>query len=327
MHHNIKKIFIIFFYAMLTMQVSNGAEKINAAASIRPLHSLLSLLMENIGEANLLLKGKASPHHYQLRPSEIKNIRKQNIIFWIGENVETSLIKPLAQTQNLSNPPILINMVETGKFRLLKTRDNDIDDDDHDAHKSEHDDDDAHDDHDDDDHHGHGVNDSHIWTDPDNAEIMLKIMAKALIAADPANKILYRKNLKNALREMNNLEKQIRAKLKPSRKNNNPILLWHDGTQYFEQAFNIDNVAAIIQPNEDVPPSGKHLRTIINRFDAKSCIITQPQFTDKVPPALKRQNYKIVRNIDPTGNHLPAGKDLYAAFLNHLADKFNACAE
>ena len=312
---------------MLTMQVSIGAEKISAAASIRPLHSLLSLLMENIGEANLLLKGKASPHHYPLRPSEIQNIRKQNIIFWIGGNVETSLIKPLAQTQNLSNPPIIIGMVETGKFRLLKTRDNDIDDDDH--HGSGHNDDGDHDDDLDghDDHHGHGITDSHIWTDPDNAEIMLKIMAKALIAADPANKTVYHKNLKNALHKVNNLEKKIRAKLKPSRKNNNPILLWHDGTQYFEQAFNIDNVAAIIQPNEDVPPSGKHLRAILNRFDARSCIITQPQFTDKVPPALKRQNYKIVRNIDPTGNHLPAGKDLYAAFLNHIADKFNACAE
>lgn len=61
----------------------------SVVATIAPVHSLVSGVMEGVGEPSLLLKGFVSPHAYSLRPSEARRLEQADVVYWIGPNLET----------------------------------------------------------------------------------------------------------------------------------------------------------------------------------------------------------------------------------------------
>ena len=72
-----------------------GLAEIDVVASIKPLHSLVAGVMQGIGEPVLLVKGAGSEHGYSVRPSEARSLEQAEVVFWVGETMETFLIKPL----------------------------------------------------------------------------------------------------------------------------------------------------------------------------------------------------------------------------------------
>ena len=48
-----------------------------------------------MGEPLLLVSGGASPHDYSLKPSEARAIDQAQVVFWIGPDLESFLIRPL----------------------------------------------------------------------------------------------------------------------------------------------------------------------------------------------------------------------------------------
>ena len=66
----------------------------NVAASIKPIHSLVSSVMEGIA-VPLLLVEAGSPHTYSLKPSQAKYLQEADAVFWVAHDVETFLEKPL----------------------------------------------------------------------------------------------------------------------------------------------------------------------------------------------------------------------------------------
>ena len=57
--------------------------EINVVASVKPVHSLVSAVMEGIGVPDLIVKGAASPHTYALKPSQAEQIEKADLVFWM----------------------------------------------------------------------------------------------------------------------------------------------------------------------------------------------------------------------------------------------------
>ena len=218
---NIKKIPLIFsILSILTFFTPANAE-IKVVASIKPIHSLASYLMDGIGKPDLIVDGYASPHGFALKPSHAKMLQNADLIFWVGEDLENFLEKPLS---SIAKNAEKIELMKTKGLQVLKFRERNIfDEHDHDDHgHDDHDDhakkEDDHDDHDHDDHgkkkddhddhghddhdgHAHGEFDPHIWLDPINAKAMLNEMAEHLIENDPSNESKYKSNLGNALNE------------------------------------------------------------------------------------------------------------------------------
>ena len=82
---NLKKIpFILSILSFLTIFTSANAE-IKVVASIKPIHSLASYLMDGVGKPDLIVDGYASPHGFALKPSHAKMLQEANLIFWVGE--------------------------------------------------------------------------------------------------------------------------------------------------------------------------------------------------------------------------------------------------
>ena len=122
---------------------------------IAPVHSLVSKVMNGVGKPDLILPAGASPHEYQLKPSNAKSLQNADIVFWIGEDLTPWLEKGLSSlAQDASITSLLeVNGVELLSFRegaLFEAHDHD-DHDDHEAHaeqdKNKHDEKDDHNEH------------------------------------------------------------------------------------------------------------------------------------------------------------------------------------
>ena len=182
---------IFFGLSFLFLSFNSHADvktDIKVVTTIKPLYSLISRIMETRGEPQLIIEGTNNPHTFVFKPSHAKMIEEADIIFWIGEDLEAFMEKPL---DSLAEKAQVISFMELSSIEKLKFREKNIFDD-HDGHEDEHEgheDDDGHEDeHEghDDDHkdahaHAHGEFDPHIWLDPENAKEMVKIIRDELI--------------------------------------------------------------------------------------------------------------------------------------------------
>ena len=358
---NLKKIpAILSILSLLTFFTSANAET-KVVASIKPIHSLASYLMDGIGKPDLIVDGYASPHGFALKPSHAKMLQEADIVFWVGEDLENFLEKPLG---SIAKKAEKIELLEIKGLTKLKFRERNIfdehddhghddhakkdDDHDHDkeAHKEDdHDDhdhdkeahkEDDHDDHDhdkeahkEDDHddhghegHAHGEYDPHIWLDPMNAKVILSEMAEHLIENDSKNEAKYKANLKKAHKDLDKLTKKIKSELNKDFKS----IVFHDAYQYFEERFGI-NILGAFTVNTDVMPGAEQLAEIreVIEHDKVSCIFSEPQFNPDIIKAVAKDTNVATGVIDPLGATLNPGKDLYFDLISNMSKSFKGC--
>ena len=165
---------IISFLSFITFITSVNAD-VKVVASIKPIHSLASYLMDGVGKPDLIVDGYASPHGFAMKPSHAKMLQEADLIFWVGEDLEAFLEKPL---KSIGKKAEKIELMEIKKLTKLKFRERNIfgdhGDHGHDEHakKDDHDDHDhdehaKKDDHDDHDHDEHAKKDDHDDHDHD----------------------------------------------------------------------------------------------------------------------------------------------------------------
>ena len=148
---NLKKSSIILtILSFLTLFTSANAD-IKVVASIKPIHSLASYLMDGVAKPDLIVEGYASPHGFAMKPSHAKMLQDADIVFWVGEDLENFLEKPL---DSIAAKAEKIEFMDVKGLIKLKFRERNIFDDHDDHGHGDHDDHAKKDDHDD---HGHGA--------------------------------------------------------------------------------------------------------------------------------------------------------------------------
>ena len=68
----------------------------NIVVSIKPLHSIVSLLTQGLTKPELLLKNNASAHHFHLKATQLSKIDAADLIVFVHPNFEAGLKKTLA---------------------------------------------------------------------------------------------------------------------------------------------------------------------------------------------------------------------------------------
>jgi len=343
---------IISFLSFITFITSVNAD-VKVVASIKPIHSLASYLMDGVGKPDLIVDGYASPHGFAMKPSHAKMLQEADLIFWVGEDLEAFLEKPL---KSIAKKAEKIELMATKNLNVLKFRERNIfDEHDHDDHgqddhakkKDDHDDhdhdkkakkdddhdhdhdhdshakkEDGHDDHDDHDGHHHGEFDPHIWLDPINAKAILNEMVEHLIENDAANASIYKKNLDKALNELDKLTMNVMTDLNKS----TASIVFHDAYQYFEERFNV-NVLGAFTVNTDVMPGAEQLKEIreIIEHDNVSCVFSEPQFNPDIINAVAKDMNIKTGVLDPLGATLNPGKGLYFDLIKNMSSSFKGC--
>ena len=352
--NNLKKIsFILSILSLLTFFSPANAET-KVVASIKPIHSLASYLMNGVSKPELIVDGYSSPHGFAMKPSHAKMLQEADLIFWVGEDLESFLEKPL---KSIAKKAEKIELMEIKGLNKLKFRERNIFDghddhghddehkeDDHDDHAKKEDDhghddehkedghddhghddehkEDGHDDHDDHEGHAHGEYDPHIWLDPSNAKVILKEMAEHLIEKDQKNASVYKSNLKKALKDLDKLTKNVKSDLNKDFKS----IVFHDAYQYFEKRFDV-NVLGAFTVNTDVMPGAEQLSEIreIIEHDKVSCVFSEPQFNPDIINAVAKDMNISTGVLDPLGATLNPGKDLYFDLIKNMSRSFKGC--
>ena len=301
--------------------------------SIKPIHSLVSYVMDGVGLPDLLVDGSSSPHTFQLKPSHATMLQEADIVFWIGEDLESFLETPL---DSIAANAKRVTLMDSDQIELLKFREKNVFDDHHDDHDEHEDHADGHDDHDEheghddhdeheghDDHaHHHGEHDIHFWLDPEIAKSIVNITARELSEIDPNNKSTYEKNAANAIDDLEELINVTRSKINSDA----TYIVFHDAYQYFEQRFGIEVIGALTV-NPEVLPGAKQLSEIreVIEHENVNCLFSEPQFNPSIANTIAKDTGIKAAVLDPLGAELEPGKDLYFELISDMASSFENC--
>ena len=322
-----KKTLTIISAIIFTLLTVNSIAKaeIKVVASIKPIHSLVSYVMDGVGKPDIIVDGYNSPHNFSLKPSHAKMIENANLIIWVGEDLETFLEKPL---KTISKDAVNIEIMSLKEVKKLKFREKNIfeehDDHGHDEHK-EH----GHNEHKEHGHkekkhddHGHGEYDPHVWLDPMNAKVIVKEIENQLVKLDPDNASKYKVNSKKAQSELDNLTKNIKKDLKKDLR----FVVFHDAYQYFENRFNI-KVLGALTVNPDVLPGAEQLSEIreVIKHEKVNCLFSEPQFNPAIIKSIVKDTKVKTGVLDPLGATVDKGKGMYAELLSNMYTSFKGC--
>lgn len=354
-----RKLFSLSVAAML-LSGTAMAEVPRVAVDIAPVHSLVARVMDGVGEPGLILQPGASPHEYNLRPSEAALLQEADVVVWVGPDL-TPWMQDAVET--LAGGAAQLTLMQAEGTVLLPFREGALFEahvhgydahghgehghDDHgheDNGHGEHGHDDhghgehGHDDHGHDDHahdehgheehahddHGHGANDPHVWLSPANAALWLDLIAARLSAADPANAGAYFANAAAGKAELGALEAEIGAILDPVR--GGRFVVFHDAYQYFEAAFDFPASGAI-SLSDATDPSPARIAEIQARVaeEGIACVLSEPQFNPGIVAVVMEGTEARTAVLDPLGTALEPGSALYPAMMRGLATTLAGC--
>ena len=85
------KLTIVRFFLLFSVYSTTVVAVPTVVTDISPTHSLVSQVMEGVGQPHLVVPLGASPHHYIIRPSNAQVLETADLVFWISREL-TSLI-------------------------------------------------------------------------------------------------------------------------------------------------------------------------------------------------------------------------------------------
>ena len=251
---------------------ASAGEGPEVVVSIKPLHSLVAAVMEGVDAPYLIVKGANSPHGYRLRPSDANALAQSEVIFWVGENFERFLKKPIesigasAKIVSLGEAPdlIVLRFREGGPF---ESHDHDLNDGEEPAGLG--------------DHAASVGTDMHFWLDPLNAQAMVRLIEDALVAADPKNSAAYKANAAALQERLVALTAELERLLEAVK--DQPYVVFHDGYQYLEKRFGLNAVGAVTVSPETIPGAARvsEIRRRVKELGAV-CVFAEPQFQPKL---------------------------------------------
>ncbi|TCL94024.1 zinc transport system substrate-binding protein [Rhizobium sp. PP-WC-2G-219] len=292
------------------------AQTPDVVVSIKPIHSLVASIMAGVGEPKLIVEGAASPHTYNMKPSNAAALQKANVVFWMGEGMEHFLEKPL---ETLGSKATIVALEEAPGVEKLPQREggpfepHDDGDEAEDAHG--HDAKHAHDD---------GEFDMHSWLDPRNAKAMAAEIETVLAKADPEHAATYRTNRETLDARIDALDLAIAATVAPIK--DRPFIVFHDAYQYFENRYGV-SVAGSITVSPETAPGAQRLKEIHAKIEklGATCVFAEPQFEPKLVNVVLEGTTARSGTLDPEAGTLTAGPDLYFQLMNGVAQSLASC--
>ena len=294
-------IFLLLCVGVLTACQQDAPTKPLVVSTIKPVQALVYAVAggkDSPLEVTQLLPDGASPHHYALKPSDMRMLENAKVVFRIGSGLETFLDKPLS---NLSAQQRVMTLAEATGIQHLHARaaQNHAD-----AHSE----------------------DLHLWLNPENAIVMSRAIATALGEADPTHKADYLANAEQLIQNISATDAQIRQQLAPL--SGKPYLSFHDAWQHFDTHYGL-NFAGAVTLDVSRLPGARHVKDIRHIIEEKqaTCLFREPQFSPAMVKTLVEGRNIHLGELDPLGMSLPLDKNTYTTLLQNAADSFQHCLQ
>lgn len=300
----------VSLFSVLAVAAGAAADAPRVVVSIKPLHSLVATVMDGVASPDLLIEGAGSPHTYAVRPSQAQALQEADVVFWIGEQLEGFLAKPL---QALPQAATLVALHEAEGVKLLAARAG--------GRWEPHD---HGDDHEHDHGHDHRGMDMHIWLDPVNAQAMVAQIATTLATVDPENTQKYSSNAAVVRQDLAELDARLQEQLRSVQ--SEPYLVFHDAYRYFEGRYNLNALGSITITPDKQPGAQRlyEIRSLIVESGAK-CVFREPQFEPHLVETVIEGTQARSGVLDPLGAELAPGPAAYFDLLDQLARSLHDC--
>lgn len=316
----------------LTALYALPAQATQVATSIKPLELLVRAVADDSVQVTTLVPPGASPHTYTMRPSQRRALQDADLIFWVGPEMESFLIRLLAGEE-----------FHDRAVALAGDEDHHEEESDHDHHdeagsehdhheEAEHEHDDEHPDEHEHEvagheghHHDHGDGeDPHIWVDPETALDMAREIHHHLSELKGANQEQLDQNLKQFEVSLKATEQQIRTTLEPARKIS--LFAYHSAFERFAEHYDL-TLEGVLTLNPELTPGARHIAEVQEtlRNANHPCLLTEPQFNRQWWQSITRDMDVTFSTWDPLATDIKAGPEGYIEFQTSIADAVLQC--
>lgn len=276
--------------------------------SIKPLQQIAAAVQDGVGSPEVLLPPGASPHHYALRPSDVRRVGDADLLYWIGPDMESFLPRVLGSR---SKPAVAVQSLPGLQLRHFGEDSHSHEEDDHDEH-----------DHD----HRPGSLDAHLWLSSANARVIAAKMAADLAAADPANAARYQSNLKAFSERLDGLDARIKARVAGIA--GKPYFVFHEAFDYFESAYGLKHTGVFSVASE-VQPGAQHVAAMRQRLQevGKTCVFSEPPLRPRLAQTLTAGLPVRLAELDALGGTDSVDAKGYERLLEKLGGDLAGCLE
>ncbi len=252
--------------------------KPHVLTTIAPLARILREVAGNRILVGVLLPPGASPHTYELRPSDFRNAESALAIFWVHKNLDGWATKLPAK-----------KMIEV--FPLLpKEFRGTMPDHSHsgEAEEATHE----------------AGDDPHFWCDPLAVQALLPALIDSLSELDPEGRETFEANARDFSVRIEKLDADLREMFAPMR--GVSLALFHPSFLYFLRRYEL-KYAGSIEPFPGKEPSAKYIAEMSARLKSSGAkaIFTEPQFPSQPAEILAEAAGLRLGIINPEGSAEP----------------------
>ncbi|WP_024955115.1 metal ABC transporter solute-binding protein, Zn/Mn family [Sulfurospirillum arcachonense] len=286
-----KKIILIMFLCCNSLLFAN----LNTIVSILPQQTFVKAIGGDKVDVSLMVKPGNSPHTYEPKPSQMKDIAEADIYFTIGVEFEDAWLDKFSN----QNKQMIISDSTIGIKKIaMKSHHHGGDHEEHHEKNEEH----------------HDGKDPHTWTSPKNVEIIAKNIYNELIKIDAENTNYYKKNLDKFLIKIHNTDREIQNILRNTPKNTK-FLVFHPSWGYFAKEYHLIQVPIEVEGKSPKPQTLKFIIEEAKEENAKA-IFTSPEFSDKIAKSLAHELKIPVIQISPLSENWSENLKTFAKALS-----------
>lgn len=297
-------LFVAFVSSLVVLAPAQA--EVRVLTSIKPLQLIAAAVQDGVGTPEVLLPPGASPHHYALRPSDVRRVAEVDLLYWIGPDMEDFLPRVLSSR---NKPSVALQAVPGLQLRHFGE----------DSHSHESTDEHDHD-------HRPGSLDAHLWLAPANARVIAAKMAADLVAADPANAARYQSNLSAFEQRLDALDLRLKARV--AGVSGRPYFVFHEAFDYFEAAYGLQHTG-VFSVAAEVQPGAQHVAAMRKRLQevGKTCVFSEPPLRPRLAETLTAGLPVRLAELDALGGNTPVTAQGYEQVLEKLGNDLAGCLE
>ncbi|MFJ4144885.1 zinc ABC transporter substrate-binding protein [Pseudomonas sp. NPDC089734] len=299
-------LFVVLSASWLTVAPAHA--EVRVLTSIKPLQLIAAAVQDGVGTPEVLLPPGASPHHYALRPSDVRRLKEVELFYWIGPDMESFLPRVI---QGRTLPAVAVQSLPGMHLRHFEADNSSHDD--HGADEHDHD-------------HSPGSLDSHLWLSSVNARVIAAKMAVDLGAVDPDNAARYKSNAEAFAKRLDALDARIKHRV--SAVSGKPYFVFHEAFDYFEDAYGLKH-AGVFSVAAEIQPGAQHVAAMRERLKevGKTCVFSEPPLRPRLAETLTAGLPVKLAELDALGGYTPATAQGYEQVLQKLGDDLAGCLE
>lgn len=293
------------FILLCVSSISIASDRLTTFVTIEPQRYFVQQIGGELVDIKVMVPNGADAHTYEPKPRQMVSLSGARLYFTTGIEFEEAHLDKIIS----SNPNLKVIHTDKGIEKIPMAAHH-HEGDGHDHEKAEHHEDKAGED----EHHEHHGLDPHIWLSPSLVKIQAETIMKALKETDPANKGQYEANYFNFIKEIDQLDMELKSVFRE--KSGMKFIVFHPAWGYFAKDYGLEQVSVEIEGKEPKPAQLKELIEHAREKNIK-VIFAQPQFSVKSAEVIAKEIGGQVIFTDPMAFD-------WLENLREVAEKFKA---